>query len=355
MHLIETINNELEIDNKKIKWISMLDNPQFFEGLVYNLSEKVDFEKLSISSKIQLREYGSTVSKELDRFHNSCSGTSICFKSDAPVLYIQCKMKRVYSNAKLTLWGSSGLDVYEYNDTTFKWRHRTVFSHAEGKRMFLESISNNGKITRIFLPNYNTIEDLLFGIDRKCSLTPASFLHKKPIIVYGNSVTQGASASRSGNSYPNIVSRMMNRSIINLSISSCCKGNEGLAEQIGSLNCFAIVIDYQRNAYDLREFRKNFDRFIGVIRKWHNNTPIIFLKTFNFNNWKAYESYDKYIEVTYNRLRKEGNNSVFLINTMDLFEESDYEYLAVDGCHCNDIVFFRIAKEICSILDNLSI
>ena len=58
-----------------------------------------------------------------------------------------------------------------------------------------------------------------------------------PLVFYGNSITQGTSALRSGNIYPNIVSRYLDADIVNYSFSGACKGEKNMARQIAEKIC----------------------------------------------------------------------------------------------------------------------
>ena len=135
-------------------------------------------------------------------------------------------------------WGSFGFDVYGVVGEEYV--HRTVFAPSDGHDLFAEMIDvpYNGQLC-IFLPNYNTIEELYMGIDEGSTVVTLPYPPKKrvPVLFYGNSVTQGAAASHSGNSFPNLVSKILNRDIINISCSACCRGTDTMADLIGQINC----------------------------------------------------------------------------------------------------------------------
>jgi hypothetical protein len=103
----------------------------------------------------------------------------------------------------------------------------------------------------INFPLYSSVSALYIGLEENAVVEPsAGYKNKKPMVFYGSSITQGACASRPGNSYANIVSRTLGIDHINLGFSGNAKGEQTMADYIASLDMSVFVYDYDYNAPD---------------------------------------------------------------------------------------------------------
>ncbi|MCH5324684.1 MAG: hypothetical protein J1E39_05660 [Eubacterium sp.] len=276
------------------------------------------------------------------------SGARLRFYTDSPYIILKAELKRKYAHGKMLLYCSSGFDVYYGDRISGQLTHQTVVAPNEPNNIFAEKIYVvQGKFTEIYFPNYNCVKRLAIGIENGCSLSAAPlYKHEKTVLFYGNSMTQGASASRSGNAFPNIVSRQFNCNIVNYSFSGACRGELSMADAIGKdeNSVGAVVIDYSRNATSLDEFKNRFEPFCSRLRKYYPHQPFILIGAY-----KAY-GFTAHIKEVYKRLKQE-NESVFFIDPDKLFSDLDQIALSIDNIHYTDIGMFRIADEICKILD----
>ena len=247
----------------------------------------------------------------------------------------------------MTMWGSHGFDIYEINEAEYE--HKTVFSPRAGRACFAEVIDKRSEHICIYLPLYNTVEKLFIGIKKDDNLIPiddkACYL---PIVIYGNSVTQGASASRSGNAFCNILQRITAKNTINLSVSAACKAQLTAAKQIGLMNLDSLILDYTRNAWTLNELETNWELFYNEIRYFHPQKPIIVMTTSCFNKEKLYLDFDRVIFKLYLK-HKSHDPYLFILNVRQLFDITEYQLISIDGIHYNDYAMTRIASEIARI------
>ena len=72
---------------------------------------------------------------------------------------------------------------------------------------------------KIFLPLYDGIKNIEIGVDNSSFVQKPKKSERKPIIFYGTSITQGACASRPGMAHTNIISRKLDRNVINFGFS----------------------------------------------------------------------------------------------------------------------------------------
>lgn len=351
MEYLDKISDPLKnYDEENIEYLDLFDYPELFYGTLSITNKRLDFCKFPTQAREEMNNFDAGAIREMKSYHSASCGVRLRFFTNSKRIIFKIKLKRKYSVLKMVNWGSFGFDVY--NLVGDQYDHRTVFAPGNGYDLFAESVyvPANGKLC-IFLPNYNTIEEMYMGIDKGSIVEPIDYPEENmlPIIFYGNSVTQGAAASHSGNSFPNLVSKKMNNDIINISASSCCKGTDTIAKFIGKLNAKCIVIDYTRNAYTTDYFRKTHEEFYKNIRKYHPDTKIILMTSESFNNWRDYDDFDEIVTNTYEHAKENGDNT-YIINQRKLFNEEDYDFISVDNSHYNDYGMNKIAERICEII-----
>ncbi|MBO6274124.1 MAG: hypothetical protein J6M91_01035, partial [Methanobrevibacter sp.] len=314
-------------------------------------SEKVDFCKYPQHIQEEMENFGALAVKEMKNLNSASCGNRLRLSTNSKEIVLKVQLKRKWEYQKMLNWNASGFDVYAIKHE--KYEHLTVFGPSNGHDIFAEKIivPQNGKLC-IFLPNYNTIEHMFIGIEKGTKIEEFDYPKNKklPILFYGNSVTQGAAASRSGNTFPNIVSKKLNRNIINLSCSSCCRGTESVAKLIGEIDCHCIVIDYTRNAHTIEDFNNSHEKFYEIIRSFHPDTKIIFLTSECYNNWRPYDEFDKIVNKTYQNAM-ERNENVELLNQRELFDKEEYDFVTIDSSHYTDYGMFKVAEKICELIN----
>ncbi len=131
------------------------------------------------------------------------------------------------------------------------------------------------------LPLYNEISDLEIGIDEgkniwKPKEVIIDTLH--PIIFYGTSITQGASASRPGLTYPALIERHFNKETINLGFSGNGTFQKEIGEFMMTANPSIIVLDCTPNS-DATTIRNNLPDLLDHITSINNTIPIILVES----------------------------------------------------------------------------
>lgn len=351
MEYIDNMKQSLKtIDESNIKYIDLMKCPELFFGNINFVNKTVDFCKYSKLIQEEMASFGPVPKNEMDHLNSASCGNRLRFYTDSSKFIFKIKLKRKWDYQKMIAWNSSGFDFYTVENN--QYIPRTIFAPREGEDFFAEFFynSNNG-LNCIFLPNYNTIEKMHIGIDKNSILKPFPYPEKNklPVLFYGNSITQGAAASKSGNSFPNLVSKMLNRDIINLSCSSCCRATDNISDQIGRINCHSIVIDYTRNAESLDEFKSTYDEFYMKIRSYHPTQKIILMTSSSFNHLDKYDYYDEVVKETYFNA-KNRNENTYYINQTSLFDCDEWDYVVIDSAHYTDYGMYKIANEICKIL-----
>jgi len=128
----------------------------------------------------------------------------------------------------------------------------------------------------IDFPLYNSVKEVCVGVSNDCILEPGeSYEPSEPIVYYGSSITQGACATRQGNSYQGFISRRLNMDFINLGFLGCARGEESMAAYIAGLSMSAFVCDYDHNARSSVDLAATHYKMYDIIRERHPNLPYI--------------------------------------------------------------------------------
>lgn len=273
------------------------------------------------------------------------SGVRLRITTDSTTLVIKASLKRSFAHQKALLCNTSGFDVYQIKSAN-KYDHLTVVAPDEGHSKFIHMINIQPNIPlEIYFPNYNKVEDISLGISNGKTIKKApDYILEKPIVFYGHSVTQGASASRSGNAYPNIVSRKMNANIINFSFSAACRAEIAMAKQIVSHPMSGFIMDYSRNAKNLNEFITRYEPFYQIIRDANPGIPIVLVGGFCME-----KGIDEYISDFFKKRHAQGEN-IFFLNLTKLFKDIPLLFLSMDKIHYTDVGMQLVAERIVEFL-----
>lgn len=310
-----------------------------------NFIGETEIKKFADLSKVAEEIDDSDTITKLTIANSQTSGVRLRFYTDSSTLVIKTQLKRKYAGQVMLLSCSSGFDIYYGNIKNGTLTHATIIAPEEPNNIFAHKIVvKKDSFLEIYFPNYNSVEKLSIGIEKGKTISEApSYKYKQPIIFYGNSITQGASASRSGNAFANIVERQMNCDIINYSFSESCKGELSMARLIcDSSDACAVVIDYSRNASNYQEFVSRYEPFYLELRKHYKNIPIVLVTAFRW------QSVSEHIKAIHEKYKREHN--LYLVDVDKLFSEIPPTLTSIDNIHFTDIGMFAVADEICSIL-----
>ncbi len=271
-------------------------------------------------------------SSQSERFfsiaNEQTSGVRLRFSTESKVLALSFEIGRKAAYERVMISASSGFDVYCVKNNHYT--HLTVISPDEQVIDYEEvfELPDNDYV-EIYFPLYNSIKRMSVGILDGCKIHPAPYKSGKKIIFYGNSCTQGAGASRSGNAYANIVSRVLSVDIVNCAFNNACHGESFIANELSTKNADAFVIDYQYNS-NIEEFKERYERFYLCIRGKNKKVPIILIDTLAQNN------YNLHISSVYHRYKSVDPN-LFYIKLSKLLESIDEGIVSVDRIHISDI------------------
>ena len=338
-----------------IKWYSPNEPPFRIAGLAW-FSKDRKYRRLPVRPEYHIR-------KRVDGLSNYPSGAQIRFQTNSKHLFIRVKLSNRADMDHMPPSGQCGFDCYAGHPKKLKYLSTTRFHYSKKtyECLLYEQPRSKKHNLVINFPLYQQVKEVMIGLDPKAKvLPPLPFRYKKPVVIYGTSITQGGCASRPGMSYPNILSRYLNLEIINLGFSGNGRGEPELAKIItGIKDPLCLVIDFEANCADNRRFRKRFPEFIRILRETHRKVPIVTISRIEFTKEFFYGEYRKdrlfkrdFQSKTVNNLRKKGDRLLYFIDGGTLLGRDQNE-CTVDGVHPTDLGFINIAKSLAPVFKRI--
>lgn len=274
------------------------------------------------------------------------SGGRIRFRTDSDRLFVTMEVLNEPAMPHMPSSGSSGLDFFEGDgsDMTYMGTRQPACGQKELDAEI--PLSSGEKTVTVYLPLYNGIRSLQFGVAQGALLSaPPPYTHQKPIVFYGSSITQGGCASRTSNNYCAMLARRFDSDFINLGFSGNAKGELYMAEYIAGLEMSCFVLDYDHNAPDVEHLRKTHLPFLQTILERQPQLPVLMMSRPDTKQSPVDNERRDIVCDSYLWAKQKGFN-VFFIDGAELFGERDRNCCTVDGCHPNDLGFYRMAQTV---------
>ena len=355
---IESVDKNLAVSSKidapDVELHDVRKAPFQIYGLYNPLTEPV-FKRLPT-------EVAEKTSNGVLSLHTHTAGGRVRFSTDSPYIVIKAVMSKVTHFSHMPLTGTSGFDLYiDAPDGSTSAYHRTFvppFDMTDGYESKV-IVNRPGKhCFTIHFPLYNRLTALYVGVAKGSVLEQgAPYRDLPPIVIYGNSVTQGGCASRPGNAYSNMVTRALGIDHINLGFSGSGCGEQAIADYMAGLKMSAFVSDYDHNALTPEDLQKTHYNLYRTIRAQHPHIPYIMISRTDFYFDNLYIGGEensiirrRIILDSYQAAIDAGDRNVYFLDGERVFTGSYGDCFTVDGGHPNDLGFMLYAEQISDIL-----
>ncbi|MBQ9746410.1 MAG: SGNH/GDSL hydrolase family protein [Clostridia bacterium] len=298
------------------------------------------------------------VSENVAQLSENTSGGRVCFSTDSECIALTCTRPGFWAMGHMARTGIAGFSLYER--VGGKWLYLATFvpPATPGGFSSIVDLPGGKKMRELMLqmPLYAPISTLQVGVAAGSALGEwkGGYTHKKPIVFYGSSITQGGCASTPGGDYAGRLSRRFDADYINLGFSGSAKGERAMMEYIAGLDISVFVYDYDYNAPDAEHLRRTHYAGYRTVREAQPKLPIIIMSAPNYDRigYNAPERRDIIAE-TYARARAEGDENVYFVDGKVHFATFNAEECTVDGCHPNDLGFRRMADAVGTVLEGI--
>ena len=282
------------------------------------------------------------------------TGIAIYFESNSKQISAKWKTGSNTSFPHVAATLVKGLDLYALDNSQWYYvgmgkPNHPIYQEAS----IIKGLDGRTRQYLMYLPDYETTDSLLIGIDSNASIQNISnsvFVNKKPIVFYGTSIVQGASAMRSGMAYPAIIERKLQTETINLGFSGNGLLDSMLAVVMSQVDASCYVIDCGPNL-SVQQAAERTVPFLKQLKKSRPTTPILLVAQIEYPTARFVVSIDEKIKSinktfldAFNQLKKEGYEGIYYLPAKGII--GDDGEATVDGVHLTDLGFYRIAEVI---------
>ena len=300
------------------------------------------FDRLPVAAK-------ETVSTKIWNLSQDSAGMMVRFRTDAAEIHVHYKLRRErLAMTHMPATGASGIDLYA-RDENNAWRWVSVVRPAqqEIKTRLINGLAPGMREYAAYLPLYNGVEFLHFGVPEGARFEGLPPRLEKPIVFYGTSITHGACASRPGMVHTAILGRRFDRPVVNLGFSGNGEMDPPVGELLTRIDAAVYVIDCLPNM-NPDEVAERTAPLVHQLRNARPDVPIILVEDRRFTNaWilparaRHHDDNHAALRRAFEQLREQGVPGLFYIQG-DALYGTDGDG-ATDGSHANDLGFLRQA------------
>lgn len=289
----------------------------------------------------------------------------IRFRSNSPRIQIRYSVSRRddFALNHMPATGVSGVDLYAIDsDGSEVW--------CASKRYFADTINyrywgltpndtyhQKGREYHLYLPLYNQVQWLEIGVDEDAYFEALPIRKEKPIVVYGTSIAHGACASRPGMAWTAILSRKMDRPLINLGFSGSGRLEKPVIDLMSEIEAKVYVLDclpnlaadtWDRIGVTAEEVEKRVLESVRALKSAHPQTPILLVEhagyteeLINETRKDAYQTVNEIQLKAFYQLKKEGIKGLYYLSKEEIGLQIDD---MVDGTHPTDLGMMHYAQ-----------
>ncbi len=292
-----------------------------------------------------------TVNPGVAALNSAVAGGRLHLRTDSDNICLRADYGEVGRMPHMPLTGQAGFDLYVREGES--WVYQKTFIPSNNVQNSMESLHTvrgaGMRDVMIDFPLYNGLRRLEIGLDPEAVCEPPiGYRFEKPVLYYGSSITQGGCASRPGNAYCAMLTRMLDCDHINLGFSGNARGELSMAEYIASLPLSVFVMDYDHNSSP-DELAERHEPFFRRVRERCPTLPILLVSAPVFGSNPTWDRRAETIRKTYEKAKARGDRYVWFADGRRFRDVIDCDG-TVDGCHPSDLGFFAMARTIAPVL-----
>ena len=271
------------------------------------------------------------------------AGGRVRFRTDANRIVLRAELRAVTRMPHFAFTGSAGFDLYA--DDVYRGTFVPPDDMTDGYTSEIDLEEGGVREITIHFPLYSGVKRLEIGLPPGCMLGKAApYRITAPVVYYGSSITQGGCASRPGNAYQNILSRLLSCDHLNLGFSGSARGEPCMAAYIAGCRMSAFVLDYDHNAPDPAYLEATHAAFFRSVREQQPTLPIILLSRPQPNPNQDDLLRRDIVKRTWETAVQTGDRHVYFIDGTTMLQLFGGDSGTVDNCHPNDLGFYCMAK-----------
>ncbi len=340
-------------EEKTIIWSTPFDgNTPCIDGRGWNKEIGNNFHRFPDRAKKVMRDPVWSLSR-------NSTGLSIRFITNAPEITVKYQVEEAVCYWNMTPIVKSGLDMYVTDsDGITNWcaapgnayfpmnNNDTICYHY--KHLVYHNPNGAGSEYEMFLPLYNTVKWLQIGVPEGSKFKYCAPYSDKPIVVYGTSIAQGASASRPAMAWSSIIKRHLGVPLYNLGFSGNARMDEAVYDMLCEIDARLYILDCMENMYGIAD--EIADRTVAGVTKLrkHSDAPILLVEHCGFGFATTNEPANQEcirtnqeLHKAYMKLKAMKVPNIYYLSKKELGLDVESQ---VDGWHASDIGMNYYAK-----------
>ena len=342
MSEIEKLDKNLAVraaDENGFVWYDCLEAPFRVYGLMQSESGFVRMPQ----------QVADNVNANVSYLNTNTAGGRVRFSTDSPEISIRAKMYNLGKMPHFALTGSIGFDLYA--DGLHFGSFIPPFDITDGYSSTVNMKGSKMRDITINFPLYAGVSKLEIGLKSGSALgCGGEYINEKPVVFYGSSITQGGCASRPGNSYQAVVSRMLGIDYVNLGFSGGAKGEDVIADYVSNLSMSVLVYDYDYNAPTPEHLENTHAKMFKKVREKNPDLPIIMMTRPDPITTEINVKTRAIVMKTYLDALAAGDKNVYFLDGRSFVFGGDG---TVDGCHPNDLGFHYMGQAVGNLLKTI--
>ena len=220
--------------------------------------------------------------KSLTTMAKGATGLYVTFKTNSSNISASWSVVPHRMRDNMPIIMQRGLDLYTKIDGEWHYVQASRIpcdpAITSYNKLLAKRLPKEEKEFMLYLPGWCEMKSLQIGIDEDASIEgiPSPFRHK--VIVYGSSITHGASASRAGMTYTAIMSRNLGIDFVNFGFAGQCMMQPEFLEILKSCEADAFLFDTFSNP-SAKVIEARLPKFVEGLVKAHPGKPLIFMQS----------------------------------------------------------------------------
>lgn len=225
-----------------LKWTNPLNLPEAaVQGRGWTAETAGTYHRLPPRAEAKVR-------KPLWDLSRNSAGLYLQFHTDAPTIAVRYCVEGQLGMPHMPPTGVSGVDLYRTDPDSGTPEFCFGSYHMADTITYRYAGLPAGEATyTLNLPLYNTVKWLEVGVPQGSSLVFDPVDGRRPLVVYGTSIAQGACSSRPGMAWANILRRQTGLPLINLGFSGNGRLEAALIDLMAEIDAAAYIIDCMPN------------------------------------------------------------------------------------------------------------
>ena len=304
-------------------------------------------------------EVAQTVNQGVADLSINTAGGRVCFATDSDCVAISYRRPSLWKMPHMALAGSAGLNLYIRKDGKLVYYGSFIpdYKTPEGYDSIVTFPNREMREIVIHMPLYCGVKTLSIGVQNDARVEKWNGYKRddKPVVFYGSSITQGASATTPATDYVSVLSRRFDTDIWNLGFSGSAKGEQTMMDYIAGLDMSVFVYDYDHNAPTVEHLAATHYNGYRTVRDAQPDLPIIMCTRPGYGSLRDTSGPARrdVIAETYERALAEGDKNVYFVDGKKVYADFFCDGCTVDGSHPTDYGFFLMANAVGAELEKI--